>query len=405
MALYQYQGFSREGKRVSGHIDAPSVSGARELLARQNIYISSINLADAVAARATGIRRFFQRAPSMKDKIFFTKQLAVLLKSGVPLLQALELLVDQSEGALRTIVARLKDEIKEGSSLADALARHPKVFDNIYIQIVRAGEASGKLEIILERLTRYLERRQEIVKKVRSALSYPIFQLFIVAGVVVVLLTYVVPQIASTFSAQGAELPLTTRILMGTSNFLTGHYVILTALLFSIFFGFRTWKRTESGARTIDKLKLKLPVIRYFAKTGAVVQFSRTLGMLIESGVNLAESLNIVVKIIDNRILVDALNEAKENIIKQGKISQYLGKTGLFPPIAIYLINTGEQSGQLDTMLLTVAEYYETELSEAAESLASKIEPIMLLVMAVIVGFIVISIVTPLFSLNKLAEL
>ncbi len=403
MALYQYQGFSREGKRVTGTVDAPSVPGARELLSKQQIYVSKLELATVGAVKEGGIRRFFRRGPTTRDKIFFTRQLSVLLKAGVPLLPALELLVEQSSGSLRAIVIQLKDDIKEGSSLANALAKFPKIFDSVYIQLVRAGEASGRLEIILDRLTRYLERREEIVKKVRGALSYPLIQLAIVTVVVVVLLAYVVPQIAGTFAAQGAELPLPTRILMGMSNFIRGHYIILGGLITGIFLAFRAWKRSESGARTLDSIKLKLPLIKYFAKTGAVVQFSRTLGMLTEGGVNLAEALSIVVKIIDNKVLVAALNEARENIIKQGKISQYLSKTGIFPPVAIYLINTGEQSGHLDSMLLTVAEYYEDELTQLTDSLSSKLEPIMLVVMAVIVGFIVISIVMPLVNLNKLA--
>ncbi len=404
MALYQYQGFSRDGKKVRGYIDASSLQSARELLAKQEVFISSLEITDGVAStQGSFIKRIFRRGVSTKDKIFFTKQLSVLLKSGVPLLQALELLVDQSEGSLRSIVVRLKDGIKEGSSLADQLSRYPKIFDNIYVQLVRAGEASGKLELILERLTAYLERRQEIIKRIKKALSYPLLQLGVVTAVVIVLLTFVVPKIAATFETQKTVLPAPTRILLGLSHFLTGHYILLGITVFGAFLLVRMWRKTESGARTIDTLKLKLPIVRYFARIGAVVQFSRTLGMLIESGVNLAESLQIVCNIIDNTILVDALNAARDNIIKQGKISHYLAQTGIFPPIAMYLINTGEQSGHLDAMLLTVAKYYEDELTEVSDSLASKLEPLMLIIMALIVGFIVISIVLPLVNINELA--
>jgi type II secretory pathway component PulF len=222
--------------------------------------------------------------------------------------------------------------------------------------------------------------------------------------VVIVLLTGVVPQISEVFSSKGAALPLPTKILLAMSGFLTGHYIILLGIIVSITSAFLYWKSTDSGKRTLDKIKLKIPVLKYFVKMSAVVQFSRTLGMLIEGGVNLAEALNIVTKIVDNKILVDALNEAKENIIKQGKISQYLKQTNIFPPVAIYLINTGEQSGHLDTMLITVAEYYEAELSELADSLAGYINPIMLLVMAGVVGFIVMAIALPLQQLTTVVS-
>ncbi len=405
MALYSYQAFTKDGKRVSGTIDAATNQAAKEAIVKMGLLPIKIDAAVSDSAATTSwFKNIFARRVSIKDKIFFTKQLAVLLKSGIPLLQALELMVEQTEGQLKNIVIFLKDNIKEGKSLADGLSKYPKVFDNIYIQLVKAGEASGKLEVILERLTIYLERRQAISKKVSSALRYPLIQLVVVVIVVIVLLTGVVPQISEVFSSKGAALPLPTKILLAMSGFLTGHYIILLGIIVSITSAFLYWKSTDSGKRTLDKIKLKIPVLKYFVKMSAVVQFSRTLGMLIEGGVNLAEALNIVTKIVDNKILVDALNEAKENIIKQGKISQYLKQTNIFPPVAIYLINTGEQSGHLDTMLITVAEYYEAELSELADSLAGYINPIMLLIMAGVVGFIVMAIALPLQQLTTVVS-
>lgn len=404
MALYQYQGFSRQGKKVSGSLDAPSVQGAKELLAKQEIFVSTIQLAESGSTEKTRFS-FFSRSITTKDKIFFTKQLTVLLKAGIPLLQALELLVEQTEGTLKSVVIKLKDALKEGSSLADALKKYPKAFDTIYVQLVRAGEASGRLEVILERLTDSLERREALNKKVKAALSYPMIQLAIVALVVIILLTFVVPQIAGTFASQNKELPLPTRILLGMSDAIRNYYILWILGIIAIVAAFKAWRSTEKGARQFDALKLKIPLVRYFARTGAIVQFSRTLGMLIESGVNLAESLGIVVNIIDNKVLSHALEQARENIIKQGRISQYLAQTKIFPPIAIYLINTGEQSGNLDQMLLTVARYYEDELQETSDSLASKLEPLMLLIMAVIVGFIVIAMIMPMVQMNDIAGL
>ena len=291
--------------------------------------------------------------------------------------------------------------MKKGASFADALKRYPKVFDNIYVQLVRAGEASGKLEMILERLTAYMERRAEIRKRIRSALTGPIIQLVVAVAVVSVMLIFVVPSMAENFAEQGRELPMPTAILLSISHLFTRYYLIVIAVLIVGITGYRYWKSTASGARIIDQIKLKLPIIGYFTRTNAIVQFCYTLGMLLEGGVNLAEALDIVVNIINNRVLADALSEARDKIIKQGKIAQYLKQTKIFPPIATYLISTGEETGQLDKMLLTVAQNYEDELGEYADGLSAKIGPALLIVMAVIVGFIVIALMLPMTQMGE----
>ncbi len=405
MALYSYQAYTKDGKRTTGILDAPSQEAVRQQLVRTGMYPSKIELAKSQSETLPWYKSIFTPSISLKDKILFTKQLAVLLKSGVPLLQAIELLVEQFEGTLRSILISIKDGIKEGKSFADGLSRYPKVFDTIYIQLVRAGEASGKLETILLRLVDYMEKRAALVKKVKAALSYPLMQLGVIVLVVVALVTFVIPKLAETFTSQGNALPLPTRMLMGLSDIFRSYYLLIIGTIICIVFSYRFWSKTPSGARTIDKIKLKIPVIRFFTRMGAVVQFSRTLGLLIESGVNLSESLDIVVKIIDNRILKDALNEARDKIIKQGKITEYLKQTNIFPPIAIYLLKTGEESGQLDFMLLTVAKNYEDDLADFSDNLSAALEPVMLIIMAVVVGFIVLSIVMPMTNMVGTEEI
>lgn len=402
MALYSYQAFNKEGKKIGGTLDANSVAGVREQLMRMSLYPVSIELAKE-AGQGWRLSDLFARSVSVKDKILFTKQLAILLRSGVPLLEALELLIDQFSGKLRSILIQIKDNLREGQSLAQGLAAFPKTFDNIYVQLVRAGEATGKLEVILERLTEFMERQEEVRKRIKSAMTYPLIQLGVVGLVVIFLMTAVVPKLAVTFKSQGKELPSTTQLIMSISDFLTTYYLFLIIGLAAIVGAFQYWRSTPAGARTIDQLKLKLPIIKYFTRTGVVVQFSRTLGILVEGGVNWAESLDIVVNVINNRVLADSLRQARDNIIKQGKIAQFLKQTNIFPPIAIHLIKTGEETGKLDTMLLTVAQNYETELNELADGLSAALQPIMLVVMAVIVGFIVISIAQPLMEQASLA--
>ncbi len=397
MALHTYEAFSKDGKKLKGTVDASSVAAVREQLARQEVYPISIHLTSD-EDRVGFFKRLFIGGVSLKDKILFSKQLAVLLKAGVPLLQSLELLTDQFEGRMHSILVMIKDEVKGGMSLADAMEKFPKAFDTIYVQLVRAGEASGKLDGILERLTGYLERREAIKKKIRGALQYPIIQLVIAFGVVIILLTAVVPQLQGLFEAQGEKLPGATKIMLAVSEAVRSYFILIalvTGVLIAIFV---YWSRTASGARILDQIKLKIPVIRYVSRTNAVVQFCYTLGLLIESGVNLAESLDIVVKIVDNRILADTLREARDKIIKQGKIAQYLQQTKIFPLIAIHLIRTGEETGELGSMLLTVAQNYEADLTELIDSATGMISPIMLVVMAVIVGFIIMAIASPIMQ-------
>lgn len=402
MALYAYQGFSKGGKKVKGQIDASSLQQVKDQLTKKNIFVSSIELVSDLTSAMPWYKKLLEKKITLKDKILFTKQLAVLLKSGIPLMQALELLVDQFEGQLRSIIINLKDGIKEGQSLADGLKKYPKIFDNIYVQLVKAGEATGKLEVILFRLTTYLEKRAEIQKKIKGALSYPMIQISIVLLVTFFLLYFVVPKLVGIFKKQGSSLPGPTQFLLSISESLQSHYIIIGVSAASIVGLFLYMKSQEWGKLYLDKIKLKLPLIKYFTKMNAVVQFSRTLGMLLESGVNLSEALDIVCKIINNRVLANSLNKAKDKIIKEGKITQYLKDTGIFPSIAIYLLRTGEQSGELAQMLLLVAENYEEELSDLTDSLSSKIEPLMMIFMAVVVGFIVIAIALPITDMASI---
>ena len=399
MALYMYQALSKDGKRTRGSIDASSEQAVKEQLARQGFYPVTI----ALSHEATGsfsFRQLFETSVTQKEKILFTKQLAVLLKSGIPLLQALELLVEQFEGRMKRIVISLKDNLKEGGTLAQALGNYPRVFENIYVQLVRAGEATGKLEFILERLTGYLERREALQKRVRAAMRQPLFQLAIMGIITVILLTAVVPKIATTFAKFGQALPLQTRIILALSTAIRSYYIFVGGILVVLFIAYKYWSSTLAGKRIMDTIMLRIPIFGYFARTRAITEFSSTLGMLLEGGVNLSEALDIVCSIVDNQILADTLREAREKIVKEGKIAQYLKQTKIFPPMAIYLIKTGEETGQLDQMLLIVARNYEEDLKELADTLTAQLEPLMTIVMALVVGFIVMAIAVPLMRMG-----
>ena len=401
MALYFYKALSKEGKLVSGTFDASSDAAVRTELTSKGLYAVHVELQSNRSSFALFSSQLFQSSVSFKDIIFFTKQLAVLLKAGVPLLQALELLADNFKGKLRSIIIALKDNIKEGKSLADGLESYPQVFNNIYVQLVRAGEASGKLEIILERLVEYLERRQTISGKIGKALFMPAMQLIIMSLVVVAIMVAVVPQITGILEESGKEIPTATKIIMSISDLFVNHYLLLGVGIGVFLLTFAYILSTPWGKVKFDTLKLHIPLVSYFARTGAVVQFCSTLGMLEESGVSLSSALEIVDKIIDNEILRATLREAKEKIIKQGKITPFLKETNIFPPVAIYLIKTGEESGQLGLMLNTVAINYEKELSDFTDALTVSIEPAITIVFGCVIGFILMAVMGPIMALQS----
>lgn len=404
MPLYQYESYSRRGSKVTGTVDATSLQMAKEMLQGQGLLPINIREVQSIEGQAGfSLKSLFEKKIDSRSTILFTKQLSVLLKSSVPLLQAIELLTEQFEGAFRRILIRVKDGLKSGQPLAKELARYPKIFTNVYVQLVRAGEASGKLDFILLRLTDYLERAEETKKKVKKAMSYPIIVMSFAVLVVVGLLVGLVPKLKDMFVQMGKELPLPTRMLIGMSDFFVNNFILLgIGLIASIIF-FMYWKSTPSGKYKFDSILLRFPLTAYFSKIRAVVQFCKTLGMLLESGVNLSEALDIVCNIVDNSVLAKQLNQARDKIIKEGKISKYLRETGIFPKIAIYMIETGEQSGKLGDMLSSVGSDYDNELTELTEGLTSKINPVMTVVMGVIIVFIMASIFLPIMSMTDLA--
>ena len=404
MPLYQYESYSRRGNQVSGTIDAASEQAAKEILQGQGLLPTKIwEVSGQEGQAGFSFKNLFEKKIDIYNVIIFTKQLGVLLKSSVPLLQSIELLIEQFEGAFQRILIRIKDGIKSGQPLAKELGRYPKVFSSVYIQLVRAGEASGKLDLILLRLTEYLETTEETKKKVKKAMSYPILILIFAFIVVVGILVVLVPKLKDMFMQMNKELPLPTRILISTSNFFVNNFLIVGVGLITITALFTYWKSTPSGKYKFDSILLKFPLTAYFSKTRAVVQFCKTLGMLLEAGVNLSEALDIVCNIVDNAVLAQQLNQARDKIIKEGKISKYLRETGIFPNIAIYMIGTGEQSGKLGEMLLSVGDDYDKELSELTEGLTSKIGPLMTVVIGIIIAFIMVSIFLPIMSMADMA--
>jgi len=401
MPLYQYSALNKRGNRVTATIDAPSIPEVRDRLKAQGLMPIKIILAPT-GGSGFSLGHLFEKKIDTKTIILFTRQLAVLLRSAVPLLQAMELLIEQFDGAFRRVLITIKDGIKGGESLAKELEKYPKIFSNVYIQLVKAGEATGKLDLILERLVSYLERTAETKKRIKKAMTYPVAMISFSMIVVFVLLTTLVPRMKQMFTQLKQELPEPTQLLIAMSDFTQNNWMLIIISLITCIALFSYWKSTKAGQYKFHELLLRMPLISYFSKTSAVVQFCETLGMLLECGVNLSGALDIVCNIVENKVLVKKLYDARDKIIKEGKIARYLKETGIFPNMANYMITTGEQSGKLGEMLTQVGKDYSRELAEITDGLTAAISPIMTVFLAVIVGFIVISIFLPIISMGDM---
>ncbi|MBT4595177.1 type II secretion system F family protein [bacterium] len=402
MPLFRYLSFNRHGKKISGTVDAASLETAKEVLRMQGLLPVELEPAEH-STNTSFFSKLLEVSIPPESVVVLTRQMAVMLKNGIPLLKVIEMLVDQSEGRLRRILIEVKDDVKEGVSFADALEKHHRVFSSVYCQLVRAGEASGKLDIILGRLTGHLERSNAIKKKISKALAYPIFLLSFAVSVIVGIVTFIIPPIADMFIKSNVELPGITKAMLTVSSLFSGYWPVLLVSSIALLIGFIAWKKTAYGQHVIDKIFIKTPIVKKLSKTKAVVQFSQTLGMLLEGGVNLSESLRIVCNVVDNGILKKSLNEARDSIIKEGKIAKHLKETGIFPPIATYMISTGEQSGSLGSMLLSVGKDYEEELTETIDRLIDKIPKVMTFVMAGVVLLIILSIFLPITQMGQIA--
>lgn len=403
MAFFQYQAFSKEGGKINGVIEAPNIQTAKTDLVKRGLYPIFVTNETVHENKVNFLSSFFTPVVSLQDKIFFTKQLVMLLKSGIALTESLNLMVNQTPAYMKTMIEKMRDELKEGESFATVLSYYPKSFSNLYIQLVKAGEASGQMDKVLLRLAAFLEEEAEFNETVSKATQGPLIQLLMVFVVAIGLLTIIVPKLVDVFTSMGKkELPVLTKIVIGISNFIINHYIILSSLVLGIFAIYNIWTKSTVGKYVSDVIKLKIPVISYFTRVVSVVQFSQTLGLLLESGVNISEALGIVVQIVENQVLVTALKTARDSILKEGRVADYLKKTNLFSPVDIHLIHTGEQSGSLDAMLIQVGKYNQDDLRQYSFKLTSILNPLATVLLAVVVGTILFAVMGPIMNMTEM---
>jgi general secretion pathway protein F len=406
---YAYTGLSASGKTVKGIENAESVGALKSALKRTGIYLTAVTETNAKAAADTGgpgreidLGRIFDRV-STKEIANVTRLLSTLLIAGVTLPEALTALVDQVESPrFKATLSDLGAKVNEGSSLADAMRSHPSVFDHLYLNMVRAGEASGSLETVLIRLADFKDQEDDLRSKVSTALIYPIVMTIVGTGVVTLLMVKVVPQISQMFEDTGAELPWTTRLLMWVSYTIVDYWWLLGMMAVGIYFAFRAWKNSKGGRAFIDTWMLKFPVLGQLVRKIAVARFARTLSTMLASGVQLLEAMDIVRGLLNNVVLEQVVTEARDNIREGEGVAPALKRSGEFPPLVTHMISVGERSGQLEQMLTDVANTYDREASTAIGRATAVLEPVMIVLMAVVVGFIVFSIMTPILQMNQM---
>jgi general secretion pathway protein F len=409
MPIYSYKGLTAQGQGVSGVVDADSPKSARLSLRRTGIFpteVSEERLASpALSVSDTrGIASLFERV-SAQELALLTRQFATLAGAGLPLVECLSTLIEQMEQpVLKRVLSHVRQQVREGRSLADALRSHPRIFSEIYVNMVRAGEESGALEIVLSRLADYTEGQARLLRTVQSALTYPVLMVFVASAILIFLLAYVVPQVTRLFGETGQVLPLTTRILIGVSSFLASYWWsflflgVLTALV-----GARLL-RTSKGRERCDRILLRLPWVGRLLQRLSVARFARTLSTLLTSGVPILTALNIVTALMSNGLLRRVVEEARTRVQEGESLAAPLKRSGLFPALLIQMIAVGERSGELETMLARAADAYDEEVTTSLARLTSLLEPLTILIMGGVVLFIVMAILLPIFQLNQLVR-
>lgn len=408
MPIYEYEALDKNGRKSKGVIEAGAVAVARQKIRESGVFpveLHETGNGKRQSAAQMGMGGLFGKV-RFNDVSLMTRQLATLLGAGLPLVPSLSTLVSQTaHPQMKQTLARIKEEVNEGKSLTAGMALFPKIFSPFYINMVKAGEISGMMNLVLERLADFNESQQALRAKINSALAYPLIMFAIGALVVFFLVTFIVPNITQIFEEMHQTLPFVTVLLITVSGFMKSFWWLLAGI---ILLGFLAAKymllKTEKGIYAWDRFKFKVPLFGVLNQKIALARFSRTLGTLLQSGVPLLASLEIVADIVDNRLMADAIRLAAKDVEEGQTLSLPLARSGFFPPLASEMIAVGEQSGTLETMLQRIANAYEVEAAARIMTLTSLLEPLMILVMGFMVGFIVVSVLLPIFDMNQLVR-
>ena len=398
--VFVWEGKTRQGTVQKGELAAGSKEEVLTLLRKQNILPITVN------AKPKELKfQFGQPKITDKDVVILTRQLATMIDAGLPLVQCLDILGSQTENkALASVVGQVRTDVESGATFADALKKHPKVFDNLYVNMVAAGEAGGILDTILQRLAAYMEKFAKIKKQIKSAMIYPSVILFVAVAVVSLLLIVVVPMLGAMFKEAGQALPMPTRIVLAISDFLKGWGGLITlVVIVGSIVGLKQFRKTEKGLRMTDAVALKLPVAGSLIQRVSVAKFTRTLGTLMTSGVPILEGLLIVSRTAGNKVVEEAIIETRQSVSEGKTLAEPLGRSKVFPAMVIQMIAVGEATGALDNMLNKIADFYDDEVDSAVAALTSLLEPMLMIFLGVTVGFVIVAMYMPIFQMGSVA--
>lgn len=392
--LYAWEGTDRKGKKIKGDMRASGEAFVTATLRRQGITVTKVKKQSSLASSGT---------ITEKDVTLFTRQLATMMKSGVPLLQAFDIVgKGHSNAAVAKLLSEIKSEVETGSSLSQAFRKYPLYFDNLFCNLVGAGEQAGILDSLLDRLATYKEKTLAIKSKIKSALFYPVSIIVVAFGITAVIMIFVVPAFKDLFSSFGAELPAPTLIVMAISDFFVEYWwAIFGSIGGGIWFFFYTWKRSEKMQSTMDRLMLKVPVFGHLVRIGTIARFARTLSTMFAAGVPLVEALDSVAGAAGNRVYYDATKKVQSEISTGTSLTVAMQNTEVFPNMVLQMVTIGEESGALDSMLSKVADFYEAEVDDAVEALSSLMEPIIMVVLGVLIGGLVVAMYLPIFKMGQ----
>lgn len=395
MPTFAYEGRTSDGQTKKGKIDAVDANAARNQLKRQNINPTSVSEAKA------GIQlEFFKPKVTTRDLVIFTRQFATMIDSGLPLVQCLDIQSKQAENeTFRTELGAIKESVESGSTFADALKRFPGTFDELYQNMIAAGEVGGILDTILNRLAVYLEKAEALKRQIKGALMYPVITVLVAGVVVVILLLFVVPSFQEMFADMGAGLPALTQMVIDMSEWLQVNWWIVGLALAGTLWGLRTFYKTEKGNVVLDGVMLKLPVFGDLLTKVAVARFCRTLGTMLSAGVSILEALDICGRTSGNKIIEGAISTVRQGISEGRNISEPLAEAKVFPDMVVQMISVGEATGALDVMLNKVADFYEDEVDQAVEAMTSLLEPIIMVFLGIVIGGLVIAMYLPIFTM------
>jgi type IV pilus assembly protein PilC len=395
MPTFEWKGTARNGQATGGVQVADSKDAVIAMMRRQQIVVTAVKEKGKEIALPK-----FGGGVSPQAIAIFTRQFSVMIDAGLPLVQCLEILGNQQDNkTFKRVLIQIRQDVESGSNLADSMRKHPKVFNDLYTNMVAAGEAGGILDTILQRLATYIEKAVKLNSQVKSAMIYPVAVISIAICVVAVILWKVIPVFASLFESLGAELPLPTRVVIALSNFIADFWWLIGILLIATWISLKKYHQTYKGKRVLDGMLLKVPVLGILLRKIAVARFCRTLATLTASGVPILDGLQITARTAGNSVVEDAIMATRKSVEEGKTISEPLGDTEVFPPMVVQMIAVGEQTGALDTMLSKIADFYEEEVDTAVAGLMKLLEPILIAFLGVCIGGIVIAMYMPMFSL------